>query len=174
MKTQYQTIKCLFIFVLFFVVSACSSLPKTDLAAISVTHPTQAQAWEMNGKLAVKTPQDKFSTNLYWLHTPQQDQLTLTTMLGTTVLNLNSTATTAKLDVDGKTYRDSNPERLLQRVTGWSFPIKRLPLWVTGQTTQKDIVLQQYSDGSPKQVNAQYNQVLWALSYLSWQPTKRY
>ncbi|MCL1078357.1 outer membrane lipoprotein LolB [Parashewanella spongiae] len=169
MKISYHQLKYVLVAFSILAINACSSLPKTDLTAISVKQASQAQAWEMKGKLAVRTPQDKFSTNLYWLHTPQQDQLTLTTMLGTTVLSLTSTATGAKLDVDGKTYHDSNPEILLQRVAGWRFPIKRLPLWVTGQTSAEDIVLQQYNDGSPKHVSTEYNQTLWALWYLSWQ-----
>ncbi len=146
----------------------CSSKPKVDLTPTQVEHVSQAQAWEMQGKLAVKTAQDKFSTNLYWLHTDKQDELRLTTMLGTTVLSLNNDNNGATLILDGKTYQDKDAERLLTRLTGWSIPIANLPLWITGQVTENDIVLSRDDQARPQQVQAIIGSNSWLVDFKSW------
>ena len=93
------------------VLAGCSVTPSEDFSPINVTNAAQAKAWELQGKIAVKTSEDKFSTNLYWLHQTKANDLRLTTVLGTTVLTLKTNQGMATLDVDGKTYRDSNAQR---------------------------------------------------------------
>ncbi|GIU42674.1 outer-membrane lipoprotein LolB [Shewanella sairae] len=129
----------------------------------------QASAWEMQGKLAVRTPEDRFSTNLYWLHSPERDELKLTTMLGTTVLSLSSQAGLVTLEVDGNTYQDTDAQRLLTRVSGWSIPIDSLPLWITGQLTADDKLISSDSQQRPiKLINAEQFPP-WEVEFNSWQ-----
>ncbi|MCH1929321.1 lipoprotein insertase outer membrane protein LolB [Shewanella sp. A25] len=147
----------------------CQNLPQTELSPISVSSAKQAQAWELQGKLAIKTPEDKLSANLYWRHSDNHDELTLTTMLGTTILTLEATPDSAHLNVDGKDYRDTNAQALLQRVSGWSIPIANLPLWITGQAGKTDIVDSFDEQGRPKQLTSSQTPPPWSVSYLSWQ-----
>lgn len=137
--------------------------------AVNVNRVSDTQAWELKGKLAVRTTADKFSTNLFWLHTPTQEHLTLTTMLGTNVLTLTSDKNGAKLMFDGEEYRGDNPQALLYRVTGWRLPIERLPLWITGQTSTSDQVLSRDSSGRVKSVTTEFEQQFWQLTYSKWQ-----
>lgn len=150
-------------------ISGCSSTIPNSLTPISVAQVEQAKAWELQGKLAVRTPDDKFSTNLYWLHTPDTDELTLTTMLGTNVLTLHSTPNEAVLTLDGKTYTDANAQRLLARVTGWNIPIDALPLWITGQLRRSDQILSQDQQARPQQVISSAQQSAWQLNFKHWQ-----
>ncbi|MGS0690162.1 lipoprotein insertase outer membrane protein LolB [Shewanella sp. 0m-4] len=150
-------------------ISGCSTTIPDNLIPVSVNKVQQAKAWEMQGKLAVRTPQDRFSTNLYWLHSPERDELKLTTMLGTTVLSLSSYAGNATLEVDGKTYTDTDAQRLLTRVSGWSIPIESLPLWITGQLTPGDKLISTDNQGRPvKLVNAELLPP-WEVDFKSWQ-----
>lgn len=121
------------------------------------------------GKIAVKTAEDKFSTNLYWLHQPAANDLRLTTVLGTTVLTLKTNQGMATLEVDGKTYRDNNAQDLLTGISGWSIPLDSLPLWITGQIGSNDKIVSYNPDGTIKQVISYDPQANWSVSFLSWQ-----
>ncbi|PTA51316.1 outer membrane lipoprotein LolB [Shewanella morhuae] len=149
---------------------ACQILPPTDdLQPISVIDARQAKAWELQGKLAIKTPDDKLSANIYWRHSEESDALTLTTMLGTTVLTLNSTPNSAHLHIDGKDFSDDNAQRLLKRVSGWSIPLADLPLWITGQVGPNDQVIESDNQGKPKLLTNTQTPPPWLVTFLSWQ-----
>lgn len=123
----------------------------------------------MQGKLAVRTSQDRFSTNIYWLHSPQRDELTLTTVLGTTLLSLSSQDGLVTLNVDGETYQDTNAQRLLTRVSGWSIPIDSLPLWLTGQLTAGDKLISSDSQQRPSKLVNSQQLPPWQVEFKSWQ-----
>jgi len=149
--------------------TGCSVTPSEDFTPINVTNAAQANAWELQGKIAVKTAEDKFSTNLYWLHQPAANDLRLTTVLGTTVLTLKTNQGMATLEVDGKIYRDSNAQDLLTGISGWSIPLDSLPLWITGQIGSNDKIVSYNPDGTIKQVISYDPQANWSVSFLSWQ-----
>ncbi|WP_241904122.1 lipoprotein insertase outer membrane protein LolB [Shewanella sp. 10N.286.52.B9] len=153
--------------------TACSIRPPHTLAETQVKHPSDAQAWELQGKLAFRSSSDKFSTNLFWLHDQSsqydRDELTLTTMIGTTVLSLKSENGLASLDIQDKTYTDNNPERLIYRVSGMTIPINKLPLWITGQVAPDDEVLEYNPDGSIKRFSSADNGGDWLVSFMSYQ-----
>ena len=149
--------------------TGCSVTPSEDFTPINVTNAAQANVWELQGKIAVKTAEDKFSTNLYWLHQPAANDLRLTTVLGTTVLTLKTNQGMATLEVDGKTYRDSNAQDLLTGISGWSIPLDSLPLWITGQIGSNDKIVSYNPDGTIKQVISYDPQANWSVSFLSWQ-----
>ncbi|WP_298770266.1 lipoprotein insertase outer membrane protein LolB [uncultured Shewanella sp.] len=147
--------------------SGCSSLP-SNLSPVSVEKVADAQAWEMTGKIAITLPNDKLSSNLYWLHTSNSDELTLTTMLGIQVLSLTQKEGKARLVVNGETYDDNNAQDLLFRVTGWTLPIDALPLWITGQLSPTDVVKAKDNQNRPVHVITQTNPS-WHIHYLRWQ-----
>jgi outer membrane lipoprotein LolB len=149
--------------------SGCSSTLGEQYQTLTVSQSKQAKAWELQGKIAVKSPTDKFSTNLYWFHLGDENQLSLTTMLGTTVLTLNSKPGLARLEVEGKEYVDSNPQDLLEAVSGWSIPLDNLPLWITGQVGVNDQVSAYHGDGLIKSLISPASEHNWQVSFLSWQ-----
>ncbi|MEM6189138.1 lipoprotein insertase outer membrane protein LolB [Shewanella scandinavica] len=170
LKRLTKTIFSCFTLSALLLLAGCETLPPmTDLSPITVTDARQATAWELQGKLAIKTPNDKLSANIYWRHSEDRDELTLTTMLGTTVLTLNSTPNSAHLLIDGKDFRDDNAQRLLERVSGWSIPLADLPLWITGQVGPNDQVIARDSQGKPKQLTNTQTPPPWQVAFLSWQ-----
>jgi len=148
--------------------SACSVTPPDNFIPVQVDDVSNAQAWEMRGKLAVRTSKDKFSTNIYWFHTDNKNELTLTTMLGTTVLSLTTLEGEARLEVDGKVYQDRDAQRLLTRVTGWSIPVDALPLWITGQLSDNDKRLVEDEQQRPLTLTTQ-ELPPWEVEFISWQ-----
>ncbi|WP_394147593.1 lipoprotein insertase outer membrane protein LolB [Shewanella atlantica] len=149
--------------------SACSITPPENLLSVEVDDVSEAKAWEMQGKLAVRTDKDKFSTNLYWLHTGDKNELRLTTMLGTTVLSLTTVEGKARLEVDGKVYQDRDAQRLLTKVTGWAIPVDALPLWITGQLSDDDELLMQDGRQRPKKLTTIKDPRPWEVEFISWQ-----
>ena len=170
LKRLTKTIFSCFTLSALLLLAGCETLPPmTDLSPITVTDARQATAWELQGKLAIKTPDDKLSANIYWRHSEDRDELTLTTMLGTTVLTLNSTPNSAHLHIDGKDFRDNNAQRLLEHVSGWSIPLADLPLWITGQIGPNDEIVERDSQGKPKQLTNTQTPPPWQVAFLSWQ-----
>ncbi len=148
--------------------SACTTTP-TNLVPIQVDDVSQAKAWEIRGKLAIKTPKDSFSTNLYWLHTQTKSEFKLTTMLGTTVLSLTTEHGITRLDVDGETYKHHDAQQLLAKVTGWSIPINALPLWITGQVSPEDKVSSFDENSRPVSLFTPLETPPWHVEFLKWQ-----
>ncbi|WP_394388557.1 lipoprotein insertase outer membrane protein LolB [Shewanella woodyi] len=149
--------------------SACATKTPDNLIPVQVNHVSQAQAWEMQGKLAVRTADDKFSTNLYWLHTADMNELKLTTMLGTTLLSLTTEEGVAKLEVDGKVYQHHDAQELLTEITGWSIPVDALPLWITGQAAQDDKIISQDPQLRPTILLSEKDSPPWRVKFNSWQ-----
>lgn len=147
--------------------SGCSSLPN-NLSPVKVEKVADANAWEMTGKIAITVPNDKLSSNLYWLHSTNSDELTLTTMLGIQVLSLTQKEGKARLIVNGETYEDSTAQDLLLRVTGWTLPIDTLPLWITGQLSPTDTIKTKDNQNRPVHVITKTNPT-WTINYLRWQ-----
>ncbi len=148
--------------------SGCGITPPADWQPTEVNRVQDAKAWELKGKIAVKTPEQKFSTNLYWLHTPQSDELRLTSMIGSTLLLLTSDARSATLEVDGKTYQGRNANELVQHLSGWQIPISQLPQWIVGLPGDADIVARDAA-GQPKTLIEQRQSPPWQIDYQSWQ-----
>ncbi|BDM65632.1 outer-membrane lipoprotein LolB [Shewanella sp. NFH-SH190041] len=118
----------------------CATRPQLPLVAANESNPANAYAWDLSGKILIKTPQDKASTNLYWLHSPKLEQLQLTSMLGTSVLSMTITPQLTRIETGGHTYQAKQPGPLLQQLTGWNIPLQLLPLWVTGQFEQTTVI----------------------------------
>ncbi|WP_394493926.1 lipoprotein insertase outer membrane protein LolB [Shewanella sp. ENK2] len=153
--------------------SACSVKPPHTLSNIDVTQANEAKAWEIQGKLAFRSSTDKFSTNLFWFHdnllSQPHDELSLTTMIGTTALSLTSKQGLATITVQGKTYTDTDPQRLIGQVSGMQIPLNKLPLWITGQVTNDDIVDSYYDDGSISAFTSPELGESWQVEYISYQ-----
>lgn len=164
------TLPILLISLVITLLSGCTTQYREALEPTKITNLHQAYAWDLSGKLLVKTPKDKVSTNLYWLYSPKFNEMKLTTVLGTTVLSLDVTPNMTTIKVDNETYQDKNAQLLMNRLTGWSVPIKELPLWITGQFDENTIVLTRNINGQPKTVLTKTNTSLpWKITVKEWQ-----
>lgn len=157
----------IFIFFSLFV-TACSIKPDSKLIPSSVSSVKDAYAWQLTGKILIKIPDDKSSANLFWVHTPQQNEMNLTSVLGTNILSLEIQKQMTKLVFDGKSYQDKDPEMLLQRLTGWSVPVKLLPYWITGQFDKDISVISRNAQGLPTRLRTKTD-FPWHINIASWQ-----
>ena len=163
-KSQYYAIASALL-----LLSACSTLPTQEYQPINVANTQEASNWELQGKIAFKSSTDKFSTNLYWFHHTQGNELRLTTPLGTNVLTLKDDQGLATLNVDGKTYHDNNAQALLEGVSGITIPYNDIPLWLTGRIGAHDKVISYNSAGQIKQFSSPDAQSDWKISFINWQ-----
>ncbi|MGB0895162.1 MAG: lipoprotein insertase outer membrane protein LolB [Parashewanella sp.] len=153
---------------LLFVINGCTSLSKTALVPIQVDQISQAKAWELQGKIFIKNQGKKLSSNLYWRHNINSDELVLTTVIGTEILRLFRQPDLTTLEFDGEKYTDQQASRLLTRITGLSLPIEQLPHWITGQVQAQHVKhLDEY--GRIAQAEMTFQHQAWQLNYLSWQ-----
>lgn len=167
--SYFTKIKLFWVILSLSLLSACATKTPENLFPVKVSDVSQTQAWEMRGKLAVSTPDDKFSTNLYWLHTPDSNELKLTTMLGTTVLSLTTQQGIARLEVDGKVYKHHDAQELLTEITGWAIPVDSLPLWITGRADIDDKLISQDKQLRPKVLLSLRDTHPWRVEFISWQ-----
>ena len=124
--------------------AGCATLPQPTISLHAPIHQLslhQQDSWLIRGKLGFKSPEKKQSANLRWKQTQQQYQLNLTSIIGTSLLNMKGNEEGVTLTTDDKTYQDSDPSYLIWRVTGWQVPVEKLRFWVKGQHHKNDTVL---------------------------------
>jgi outer membrane lipoprotein LolB len=88
----------------------------------------------VKGKLAVRLPNDGFSSSFLWQHAPGHDEIDLWGPLGQGRSRMvgdgrGVTVYTAK----GEVYRARSPEAGMQRWLGFSLPFSALTHWVRGE-----------------------------------------
>lgn len=130
------------IFIIF--LAGCATPPKPTVSLNSSAHQSslaQLDHWLIKGKLGFKGPEKKQSANFRWQQTPQQYQLNLTSIIGTSLLNMQGNEDGVTLVADDETYQDPDPSHLIWRVTGWQIPVEKLRLWIKGQHEKNDRVL---------------------------------
>lgn len=89
--------------------------------------------WQLSGKLAIITEQERGSARLNWQQDGDDYRLNLTSLIGTHILELNrQQGRLTLIDRDGKTHQSQNASALIYQLTGWDLPIDGLPLWIKG------------------------------------------
>jgi outer membrane lipoprotein LolB len=90
-------------------------------------------SWSFSGKIAVITPQERQSLNIYWQQSYNDFHITLTTFLGGTVLELQKTQDiTQIIDNEGKHFYGEDTEILIKQLSGFVIPINGLQQWIKG------------------------------------------
>lgn len=129
--------------------------------------------WQVEGKLAFISPEERQSANLNWQQKQTLNELVLTSFIGTRILGLKQTASGAELKYDGETYHDTNASRLLSRLTGFTIPLDNAKQWLKGTVTDGDIKLD--SLGRTQQVSYTDNSGLkWLIQYSEYQQIDGY
>ena len=150
-------IKILATFGILISLSACVSGPSTPADINSAEHQqklTSIQNWRIEGRLAYKSPDEKKSASLNWRQNAQKYQFNLSTLFGTSLLEMKGEPNYVVLEADDKQYQDTDPSRLIWRTTGWRIPLSHFPQWIKGQTADTDKTL--YSpEGLVQQIQSQ-------------------
>lgn len=119
------------ILLLLAILAGCAVKPNTEISTVTA-NLTLPRQWTIEGRIAFKTPEDKFSASMQWQQNQEDYQLRLSKLIGGTLLLLESQNDSVVLEFDGKTYQDYNAERLLWRVTGWTLPVADFKYWIAG------------------------------------------
>ncbi|WP_227739140.1 lipoprotein insertase outer membrane protein LolB [Vibrio azureus] len=142
-KPSLMTLRTFFI--LFFasvLLSGCSSLPESVTNVEWQKHQQELQNidhYQVTGRLAYISPEQRQSLSFFWKHSPSLSQLTLTFGLGQTALKMTTTAqgtTIETMDDQVLTAKDAN--QLIYRLTGLHIPVEQMPDWLLGLPTMAD------------------------------------
>ncbi|GAC22316.1 lipoprotein insertase outer membrane protein LolB [Paraglaciecola arctica] len=131
-------------FILIFYLAGCATPPKPTVSLNSAAHQLsleQQDHWLIKGKLGFKSPEKKQSANFRWQQTQDQYQLNMTSIIGTSLLNMRGDDEGVTLVADDETYQDADASHLIWRVTGWQIPVEKLRFWIKGQHQNKDQVI---------------------------------
>ena len=90
------------------------------------------QNWQLRGKIAWVTPQERKSAYINWQQREQNMQFILSNVLGINLATLNYDGEVATLTADDQTYSDPSPSSLIYQTTGWNVPILPLSAWIKG------------------------------------------
>ena len=160
----------LILFMFFLFLSGCAQQirPQTPIYDDWKPQLSQQLNWQVEGKLAFISPEDRQSANLNWQQDETVNQLILTSFIGTRILALTQTRNGAELEYDGDVYDDINASRLLARLTGFSIPMDNADDWLKG--TVDDPSLQVDELGRAKNVTWQAaNGEKWQINYGDYQ-----
>jgi outer membrane lipoprotein LolB len=127
-----------------FFLAGCATFTKPIVSVNSALHQLslkQIDHWLIKGKLGFKSPDKKQSANFRWQQTQQQYQLNMTSIIGTSLLNMKGDEKGVNLTTDDETYHDTDPSYLIWRITGWQIPVEKLRFWIKGQHQKNDMVI---------------------------------
>ncbi len=100
---------------------------------------SQIKTFQASGKIGYKGVDDSVTLNFHWKHTPQQSELRLLNMLGSTVLVMSITPDRATvIDQDKAFFEDKDANLLFAKLTGIAFPVSQMQDWIKGQPTNAD------------------------------------
>jgi outer membrane lipoprotein LolB len=132
------------VLILILFLAGCATSPQPIVSLNSSAHQLslkQQDHWLIKGKLGFKSPEKKQSANFRWQQIQQQYQLNMTSIIGTSLLNMKGDEEGVTLITDDETYQDSDPSYLIWRVTGWQIPVEKLRFWIKGQHQRNDKVM---------------------------------
>lgn len=133
----------------FFVVliSACATRPPPSYSVNAQKHQQQLQQlrnWQIRGKLAFRSEQDKFSASLNWRQQNKDFRLNLSSFLGTNILLLEKHQGRVELQYDDNRYQHISAAALLYELLGWTIPVESISQWIKGQASPE--ALTEFSD----------------------------
>lgn len=110
--------------------TACTQIPPrstTDWA------PPALNAWELQGRIAVRAGDDGWHASLKWRQRGASYQADLSGPLGQGALRLRGDDSGVTLEsADGERDQSTDADALLARHTGWNLPVSGMRYWVLG------------------------------------------
>ncbi|MFM1691382.1 lipoprotein insertase outer membrane protein LolB [Aeromonas salmonicida] len=97
------------------------------------TRLEQLSHWQLSGKMAIITAQQKGSARVNWQQNGDDYRLNLTSLIGTHILELSrSNGEITLIDNEGNPHQSLDAEALIYQLTGWNIPVQGLPEWIKG------------------------------------------
>jgi len=124
--------------ILALILSSCASLPppsKPQQISLKTRQQQLAEMnqWNLQGLIAIHSPQDTGSVNINWQQNDQSYLIFLFGPMGANAVQISGKPGSVSLqDAQGKVFHASNPEQLLYSQTGWQLPVSNLYYWARG------------------------------------------
>ncbi len=124
-----------------FLLTACTTLPTKQKALnqhldwqIRQAQLTHIKQWQLQGAVAVKTPQQSQAATFIWRQQWQRNryQIHLFGPLGIGHVILISNPNDIVISEKGKRYQNRDAETLMQKILGWNVPVSNLYFWIRG------------------------------------------
>jgi outer membrane lipoprotein LolB len=129
--------------------------------------PLQVTAFELEGRIHLRLPNDAFPGRVRWQHRTQDDELWFYSPLGSAVARLRQDESGALLVTsEGHEYRAADLHQLAFDVLGWDLPLQQLPFWVRGLPGPGEAERDVDNQGR----TALIRQNGWEVAYLAWAP----
>lgn len=128
--------------------------------------------WQLSGKIAFIQGKKRQSASLHWQYdkSRQQQKVNLTTIFGINIFQLTSEQGLHTINVDGKTYQDTNLQNLLYSISHLPLPVDALAYWLKGIAYQQnDRVDYDPKTQLPRSLIGHYNNSIWQVSYDNYQ-----
>lgn len=175
MKTQthflISTLLALFL-------AACSSVPQDSERNLQWEQHRAALEqlvdYQASGKIAYKSPEENIGLNFHWKQSPTQSELRLFNFLGATILKLTMTPDDAVVITgDNETYRGTDAESLVTRLTGLVIPVAQMKDWLKGLPTEAQEIRFNETDTIQSLITVN-GSVFWQLTYDRYQDSDQY
>ncbi len=123
-------------------------------------------AWQISGKLGIRSPQESGSAVLFWLQRQDYFDIRLSGPLGQGSTRLTGRQGAASLEIANRgTFQAHSAEALMQQQLGWSLPVENLLWWVRGLPAPHSKSQVKLDNNS---LLAQLQQDDWLVEYLSY------
>ncbi|MGB8433434.1 MAG: lipoprotein insertase outer membrane protein LolB [Burkholderiales bacterium] len=144
------------------VVALCMAL----LAACATAPKPTDTAFELTGRVAIRSGQEAASGRLFWRHGQSFDDLMISTPLGMGIAEITRRAELYTLTTsDTRRMSAADPETLTDQALGWRFPLAGLPDWVQGRPySNSEGETQRGPDGRVQLIR----QLGWTIEYLAY------
>lgn len=157
--------------------SGCSWIwqPETGMPGGEEREKLRAvSAWVMEGRIAVRTPEDAWSANLEWRHGESEDRMALSGPFAQRAAAIRYTKSFISFEAaDGERAESGDPEALLLERLGFAVPLDALRYWVLALPAPGE-------DFSPRSspelsaASADFDQAGWSLRYDSFMQEGRW
>lgn len=129
-------------------------------------------AWNINGRLGVKTAEDAWSASLKWEHNNDVSRLRIIAPFhGTYEIKQEGTQYSMSTPENEKLVTEK-PEQVMQHSVGWSIPVHSLSYWVRGLTDESlKITLEDFNE---KGELIELKQSDWQIKFSNYKAVKNY
>lgn len=121
--------------------AGCASTPPAPLA-----HRENVRDFALEGRFALRValPGQAVQNSggrLTWTHQNRSDRVLLSSPLGYGLAEIETTPEISRLrTADGMTRESTDPDALIEDITGQRLPISRLPAWLLGRSSGKAVI----------------------------------
>lgn len=139
---------------------------KADSWQAHKQHITPVDAWQINGKIGIRSEKESGSAVLFWLQRQDYFDIRLSGPLGQGSTRLTGRQGAVSLEIANRgIFQAHSAEALMQQQLGWSLPVENLLWWVRGLPAPYSKSQLQLDSNS---LLAKLEQDQWHVEYLSY------